>query len=125
MNYLAVFIGGGIGSLMRFGMSMILPRDEGTFPWATFFANTAATVILALVVVWLGRDKTGHDQMWYLLLGIGLCGGFSTFSTFSLETIDLWRTGHAKLALLYSGATLVACLGAMAMVLSFLKQQHD
>lgn len=93
---LYIFIGGGLGALVRYGISILAPLQAHRFPWATLIAN----VLAALVVGWAmqASPKTSDPQK-YLFLVTGFCGGLSTFSTFSLETIqllqrgDLWSAG--------------------------------
>jgi CrcB protein len=87
MKWLAVFVGGGLGSMLRFALSSWLAPITGVFPWATLAANTLAAGIIA----WL---------LWQLA-AIGFCGGLSTFSTFSMETVQLLRSGQTSLALIY------------------------
>jgi len=113
MNFVWVFIGGGLGSLARYAIGVSLSRwIQSTFPWATFLSNLLATGILG-IVVYLFMVKW-PDQSWiYPLLATGFCGGFSTFSTFSNETVNLISTGNylvAALNVLVSVASGIAIL---------------
>ncbi|KAB2810376.1 fluoride efflux transporter CrcB [Phaeocystidibacter luteus] len=97
MNYLYVFLGGGIGSMLRYGISVFTIRNVEQ-KWAplagTFGANILACILLAILVK--GEQSGALSRPAFLLLGTGLCGGFSTFSTFSLETFAFWSRGdHA------------------------------
>ena len=78
-----VFLGGGTGAVARFliGRWLAVP---GGFPWATFGINVAGSFLLGLLIV-LCKDRPG----WLLLLGAGFCGGFTTFSAFSVETLRM------------------------------------
>jgi fluoride exporter len=120
LKLIAVFVGGGVGSVLRYGLSVWIPRAAGSFPWATLMTNVMATLLLAFLVGRIGKGLSAPDQMWYLLLGMGLCGGFSTFSTFSMETFDLWRTGQMAGALIYATASMLACVGGIALLLRIL-----
>lgn len=94
MNYLWVFIGGGFGSMLRYGVSLMSPKwfSEKWAPViATFGSNILACILLMLVVRWQAQGLLSKST--YLLLATGICGGFSTFSTFSLETFTLWSRG--------------------------------
>lgn len=94
-----VFLGGGLGSLSRFGMGQLsLQFYDGKFPLGTLLANLLACFILGMTV-YLLKDKTGNDWVKYLVL-IGFCGGFSTFSTFSAETLKLFQDGLFGIAIL-------------------------
>lgn len=101
----AVAIGGSAGALCRAGLAEALPAGDG-WPWGTFIANMAGTVILAWLFAYLvGRSPT--VRLWRLLLGTGFCGALTTFSTFQVEVIDLARHDRPGLAVAYTGVTLV------------------
>jgi CrcB protein len=93
MQFLLVFIGGGLGSLCRFALSGYLMRAYPTpFPWGTFLANVLACLILGVLVGLSVRNLL--PSPYRFLLMSGFCGGFSTFSTFSNETLGLLQSGQ-------------------------------
>ena len=93
-NIIAVFIGGGLGSLARFGISIfVYEKFKSMFPLATLISNVSSCLILALTVLFFG-DKLGLNPGLRMLILTGFCGGFSTFSTFSFETVELIRSGN-------------------------------
>jgi CrcB protein len=99
--WLAVFLGGGAGSVVRFAISRgaLLLIGKGVFPWATLASNLLATAFLAWLVMRTPILQPGRET-WQALLVIGFCGGFSTLSTFSMENYALIRDGHFMIAVL-------------------------
>jgi len=109
-NLLAIFIGGGLGSLSRYGIgkwiSGILPL---TFPYGTLFANCISSLILGIFLGFSAGKPENETQLRFLI-AVGFCGGFSTFSAFSAETFELFRNGmffHGGINIL---ANIISCL---------------
>ncbi len=99
MNWLLVFVGGGLGSVARYGVSQLLQRFySGSLPAATFLSNVLSCIVLGLVVMYLNGLGETENRMIRLAVLIGFCGGFSTFSTFSFETIQLIKNGNHLVA---------------------------
>jgi fluoride exporter len=98
MAYLMVFLGGGLGSLCRFGLALWLPPEEG-YPWATLLANGISCVLLGILVALATKPFFSPELR--LLLMTGFCGGFSTFSTFSNELVLMLRQAQYLPAGLY------------------------
>ncbi|MFM7566229.1 MAG: fluoride efflux transporter FluC [Flavobacteriales bacterium] len=110
MNWILVFIGGGLGSLSRYFISVKLPY-QGGIPWATLLSNLLASAVLGVILL---VGKTDQKPEWLIpFLGIGFCGGFSTFSTFSAESIQLLQQGNYLLFGLNLGLSLLGCLGVL------------
>jgi CrcB protein len=108
-SILLVFIGGGFGSLARYGMAELVRRNfEGNFPLATFFSNLLSCTVLALATYFITEKSAGSLSV-KLLVITGFCGGFSTFSAFSFETISLIRAGYAALAVWNVALSLGVC----------------
>ncbi len=108
---LAVFIGGGTGSVARWALSMKLNPAHHAIPMGTLAANLIGAFIIGLGLAWFNR-MTNIDPMWKLLLTTGFCGGLTTFSTFSAEVVFLLQEGRAGWALLNVAVNL---LGSFAM----------
>jgi CrcB protein len=107
-----IAVGGALGSLARWGLTRALPHPTGTFPWATFVANVTGCALLGLLMVFV-------LQVWppsrYVrpFLGVGVLGGYTTFSTYLLDVHDLLRSGRPVTAVGYLLASLVVGLVAV------------
>lgn len=105
-----VFFGGGLGSLLRYGLGQWIPAVLGgrSFPLAILGANVLASILLgAAAGAFAGRLLSNELR---LLVGVGFCGGLSTFSSFSVDTLLLFQQGRPGVALLNIGLNVVLCL---------------
>ena len=110
MNLVAIFIGGGLGSLFRYGIGkFIMSYDSSVLAYATLFSNVLSTIVLALFVYFF-QEKMGLNEVWKLLVITGFCGGFSTFSTFSFETFEMLKNGQTALAFANVFVSVFLCL---------------
>ena len=106
---LAIFIGGGFGSVSRYGISILGTKlFDAKFPVGTLLANLLSCIVLGLFVGAF-QDKVNAEELRALLI-LGFCGGFSTFSTFSLETLNLMKAGQYWIAALNVLISILACL---------------
>lgn len=107
----AVFIGGGAGSVARVLVGEGITRISSSgFPLGTLLANLIATALLAIIIIYSG-DRWGRDSMMVPLLAMGFCGGFSTFSTFSIDTMRLFHDGQTTFAIANILISVGACIG--------------
>ena len=113
----AVFIGGGLGSVCRYALSLWLGKHSSGFPSATFAANILSCIVLALAWMYAAKHIDMNPELKLMIL-VGFCGGFSTFSTFSLETFQLLEEGKFFLAAIYVLLSVSLCLGILAFLFS-------
>lgn len=109
-NFLWVALGGSIGAMLRYGISIACVHFWGnSFPWGTFVANTIGCLAMG-ILVGLGLQKD-FETSW-LLLGVGVLGALTTFSTFSAETLQLAIDGRWLSSVWNVTANVFACLVA-------------
>ncbi|MCB8823398.1 fluoride efflux transporter CrcB [Microvirga rosea] len=115
--FLLVFIGAGIGGSLRHGVNLGCARYCGlSFPWGTMTVNVVGSFVMGALAGWLAfRAGEGWNQNVRLFLTTGVLGGFTTFSSFSLDAVLLWEKGENSLALLYVAASVaLSLLGLVA-----------
>ncbi|PKP51729.1 MAG: fluoride efflux transporter CrcB [Bacteroidetes bacterium HGW-Bacteroidetes-12] len=109
MQYLFIFIAGGLGTLCRYSISKLTFHFVATnFPLGTLISNILSCLILALTVIYFNEKIEGNSLTKSIII-IGFCGGFSTFSTFSFETVELLKQGNFIIAL--SNVLISLCIG--------------
>jgi CrcB protein len=114
MNWLFVFLGGGIGAAARHGVNLTAARVLGmSFPWGTVIVNVVGSLLMGLIVAFLAfRAHGAWSQHTRLFLTTGILGGFTTFSAFSLDVALLWERGDHGLAAAYvAGSVLLSIAG--------------
>ena len=111
LNCLAVGTGGFLGSVLRYGISQLPLGTQAGFPWKTFFINLAGCFLIGVLAA-LALRRPAPDPRLVLCWKVGGCGGFTTFSSFALETGSLLQSGSAPAALAYAVLSLV--LGVLA-----------
>ncbi|HKA91128.1 MAG TPA: fluoride efflux transporter CrcB [Haliangiales bacterium] len=112
LRLLLVCAAGAVGTGLRYLISLATPRLLGAaFPWATLLINVAGSFVLA-AVMFLGSQTTAISPTARVALGTGLCGGFTTYSTFNYETMKLIEDRAFGLAAANVAGTLLACLAA-------------
>ena len=109
MKLLYIFLGGGLGSILRYLISASF--FQYTFPVATFLVNLVSCVIYGIVILSIGYFDLNKD--WSLLLLVGFCGGLSTFSAFSFETLNLIKEGYVAYAILNITFSVSICCGVL------------
>ena len=107
LNCIAVGIGGFIGSILRYLVGLLAPASS--FPWTTLAINVVGSFALAVIAGMVLRGVLPDSEL-SLLLRVGLCGGFTTFSTFSVETVSLASEGAWMAALAYAVGTVILCV---------------
>lgn len=110
MNFLWVFIGGGIGSVLRYAIGLCI--GAAAFPWATLAVNICGSLAIGLFGGW--SERFAWTEAVRLALMVGLCGGFTTFSTFSKESLALVQSGRWCTFAAYALGSVALGLAAVA-----------
>lgn len=109
--FLMVFLGGGLGSLLRYGISLGVQKSTIELPMATLLANVFACLVMLMVLKLSSISSITETTR--LLIFTGFCGGLSTFSTFSLETAALLRQGSVVWAIINIVVSVLLCVGIL------------
>jgi len=117
----AVFVGGGVGTLARAGLETFAAPDPGRWPWPTFTVNIVGAFLLGYFVTRL-LERLPVSSYRRPLLGTGLCGGLTTFSTMQVETIRMLEDQHYGLAVGYTAASLGAGLLAVYLATAMVRR---
>jgi|SRR5690554_601405 len=113
VNLLWVGMGGALGAICRYGVSLLLAPWSQAFPWATLLINGAGSLAIGIAFA-LFADRLEAWHSLRLLVIVGFLGGFTTFSAFSLETYQLLLRGELISAVLYALASVILCVLAVA-----------
>lgn len=116
---LLVGTGGALGAVARYGVGLLLKSASG-FPWATLSVNIVGSLLMGLVMGWLGR-QTGVSEPMRLFLAVGLLGGFTTFSAFSMELVTLLEKRDMLAASGYLGASVLGGVAAFLLAYSLMR----
>lgn len=112
INCFCVGIGGFLGAVARYFMGFIPIQDKSGFPWITFCINAVGAFMIGLISAFAEKRGMGNSAL-ILFLKTGVCGGFTTFSTFALESYMLMENGKAILSVVYMTASVLICLAAV------------
>jgi CrcB protein len=112
---LAVMIGGALGALARYLVGLLALPISGQLPWGTIIINVVGSFVIGLFgTLTLASGRFPVSETMRLFVMIGICGGFTTFSSFSLQTLDLMRGGALDRAAINIAASVVLCVAAVA-----------
>jgi CrcB protein len=117
-GFLGVFLGSGVGGMARYGVGILVARWTATaFPWGTLIVNVAGAALMGFIMGAFAAREIDNPAL-RLFLTTGILGGFTTWSTFSLDAVTLWERGEATTAIGYVVASLVLSLVVLAAALS-------
>ena len=111
---LVVFFGGGLGSVARYLVGVQAPALLGArWPYGTFTVNLVGGLLMGVLSGWLLLRGGPDQERWRIALGVGVLGGFTTFSSYSLEVASMIKRGDLASAAAYAGASVVCAVGAI------------
>ncbi|WP_345217408.1 CrcB family protein [Georgenia halophila] len=108
-----IALGGAVGALARYGLALALPHGAGAFPWATWVTNVVGCLLVGVLMGAIDVAGRPH-RLLRPFLGVGLLGGFTTFSTYTVEVHELLDAGALTTAFAYLAGTVLAALAAVA-----------
>jgi fluoride exporter len=117
----AIFAGGFLGAVARAELAEALPHDSGQWPWATFVVNVAGAFLLCYFVTRL-QERLPLSAYRRPLLGTGLCGALTTFSTMQVELLRMLDDDRIALALSYAAGSVVAGFAAVALATNLVRR---
>ncbi|MFA6408939.1 MAG: fluoride efflux transporter CrcB [Gammaproteobacteria bacterium] len=121
-NALLVFFGCGIGGLLRYYTSrLICAVIDSPFPYSTLFINVSGSFAMGLLFTWLLRHNSNLAQSLGPFLLVGLLGGYTTFSAFSVETLGLVHSGKLLQAIFYALVSVLLCVGGASLGMTMAK----
>ena len=119
LSILAVGLGGFLGAVCRYLIGLIPINEVFIFPIKTLMINVLGCIAIGMITVAAAKNNNIHPMV-ILFLKAGVCGGFTTFSTFALETADLMKAGHMLMAFTYSILSVVVGVSVIFMITYFL-----
>lgn len=102
-----VFLGGGLGSTIRFILNKLIPNDS--FPFSTLIVNLIGSFLIGLIISYLIKNNMLKSD-YFLLLVVGICGGLTTFSTFSLENLNMIKSNEVFNSIIYILTSVSFCI---------------
>lgn len=118
---LPVMLGGALGAGLRYVVGlMVAARFGSVFPWATLSINILGSLVMGIVIGWFARHSGSESAR--LFISVGLLGGFTTFSSFSMEFWMLFERGQSGAAAAYAAASMVGAITACGLGLFFIRQ---
>ena len=114
LNVFAIFIGGGLGCVVRYCISVLMRMYSFNFPFATILVNIIGSLILGFVIALFWRQSPFHPSLKWAIT-VGFCGGLTTFSTFSWEIFEMIKNGELLLAFLSILISVLACVLAISL----------
>ncbi len=107
-----ISVGGALGAVCRYGLTVAWPHRPGQFPWATFVTNVSGCLLIGVLMVLITEVWSAH-RLLRPFLGVGVLGGFTTFSTYTIDIHQLVAAGVARTGLAYLAGTLASALAAV------------
>ena len=118
---LCVFIGGGLGSICRYIITLILKETDSIYPWSTLLANAIGSLLIGVLINQLMRNTTMHSSNTLFWI-VGFCGGLTTFSSFVLDNVSLFRDYGLLKMIIYSSLSYSICLYSVFIGMYFSKE---